>query len=158
MKRIVFLAIIMVGISCSKEHSVEKKNPDESLKPQTSIELLLKNEVSIDMNNLSPNTGYYRIHKFNENKDGVIKSFKIDDKIDIPNTNLTMVFVSYSVGSDIVRIIKYVIKDNGKYYITNKYYSSYDDDPFKNGMPEESKKILEKAEKWEKSNESIDWW
>jgi hypothetical protein len=66
--------------------------------------------------------------------------------------------ISFEVKKgDIIRLSEYVIKENGKYYVINKYFSSYDDDPFKNGLGEESKKILEKEEKWKESNESI-WW
>ena len=87
----------------------------------------------------------------------LMKQDQIDEQIKIPKTKFELVLYSYSIGGDIIRLSEYVIKENGKYYVINKYFSSYDDDPFKNGLGEESKKILEKEEKWKESNESI-WW
>jgi hypothetical protein len=109
------------------------------------------------LENIKNSEGVYENHLLLINKENVIKSLKIDEQIKIPKTKFELVLYSYSIGGDIIRLSEYVIKENGKYYVINKYFSSYDDDPFKNGLGEESKKILEKEEKWKESNESI-WW
>ena len=67
-----------------------------------------------------------------------------------------LIFYRYSIGTDIVKKTEYMRKMDGLYYPYSVYYSSYNDDPFKNGKGEEAKKVLTKAEEWEK-NENI-WW
>ena len=154
-KTLLFAAIILaLLISCNQKY---KDEPKIIFAPKSSTEELLKQEMENSLENIKNSEGVYENHLLIINKENVIKSLKIDEQIKIPKTKFELVLYSYSIGGDIIRLSEYVIKENGKYYVINKYFSSYDDDPFKNGLGEESKKILEKEEKWKESNESI-WW
>ena len=141
-------------MSCKNYHNDEQKI---IFSPKSSTIELLKQGMENSLENIKNSEGVYENHLLLINKENVIKSLKIDEQIKIPKTKFELVLYSYSIGGDIIRLSEYVIKENGKYYLINKYFSSYDDDPFKNGLGEESKKILEKEEKWKESNESI-WW
>lgn len=156
MKKSLLIATVisMLLISCKNNHNDEKKI---IFSPKSSTIELLKQGMENSLENIKNSEGVYENHLLLINKENVIKSLKIDEQIKIPKTKFELVLYSYSIGGDIIRLSEYVIKENGKYYIINKYFSSYDDDPFKNGLGEEAKKILEKEEKWKESNESI-WW
>ena len=156
MKKSLLIATVisMLLISCKNNHNDEQKI---IFSPKSSTIELLKQGMENSLENIKNSEGVYENHLLLINKENVIKSLKIDEQIKIPKTKLELVLYSYSIGGDIIRLSEYVIKENGKYYIINKYFSSYDDDPFKNGLGEEAKKILEKEEKWMESNESV-WW
>lgn len=146
--------ISILLMSCKNYHTDEQKI---IFSPKSSTIELLKQGMENSLENIKNSEGVYENHLLLINKENVIKSLKIDEQIKIPKTKFELVLYSYSIGGDIIRLSEYVIKENGKYYVINKYFSSYDDDPFQNGLGEESKKILEKEEKWKESNESI-WW
>lgn len=156
MKKSLLIATVisMLLISCKNNHNDEQKI---IFSPKSSTIELLKQGMENSLENIKNSEGVYENHLLLINKENVIKSLKIDEQIKIPKTKFELVLYSYSIGGDIIRLSEYVIKENGKYYIINKYFSSYDDDPFKNGLGEEAKKILEKEEKWMESNESV-WW
>ncbi len=154
-KKILLTVVISAFlISCKQDQSAESKPVFE---PKSSTIELLKQGMENSLEDIKHSNGFYYNHMLLLNKDNILKSFKIDEQISIPKTKYELVLYSYSVGGDIIRASEYVVKENGKYYVLNKYFSSYDDDPFKNGLTEESKLILEKEKKWTESNGSI-WW
>jgi hypothetical protein len=92
-----------------------------------------------------------------KHKDEILKTFEIVEKDTIPGKDIVLVFYRYSVGADIVRETSYLKKIDDKWYIHTHYYSSYDNDPYKNGKPIEGKALLEKKSKWEEESKDI-WW
>lgn len=48
-------------------------------------------------------------------------------------------------------------KIDNKWFIHSAYYSSFDEDPFKNGRGAEAKEMLKKADQWEKGDDKL-WW
>lgn len=92
-----------------------------------------------------------------KHKNEILKTIEVVEKDTIPGKDFILVFYRYSVGADIVHETAYMKQINSKWYIHPAYYSSYDDDPFKNGKGVEGKALLDKADKWEKADENI-WW
>lgn len=131
---------------------------EKTFDAQNSVEDLAKVLMDVKLLETGKYTVNYKNSKLASHSRGIIESLKVVEKIEVPNTPLTAVFLSYSVGIDIVRESFYAIKDNGKYYVYSGYISSYEDDPFKNGMKKEGKALVEKMNKWKKSNEDIPWW
>ena len=154
MKKIFFALFISIFLISCKENITETR---KGIKPKkTEIELLKERyEFLIEESKLF--NGIYENSKYLKHKDDLLNSIKIAESVNIEDTNVFLVFYSFNVGIDIVRKTMYMVNEDGMFYISNKYYSSYDDDPFKNGHSEEGKKILKKAEKWKEENKDINW-
>ncbi|MGI8600219.1 MAG: hypothetical protein ACR2KB_13275 [Chitinophagaceae bacterium] len=106
--------------------------------------------------NMSNPTAYdARYYFLKKHKDEVLKTLEVVEEVEVQK-DVVLIFYRYSIGTDIVKQTIYMRKIDGKYLPYSKYYSSYEDDPFKNGKPDEGKALLKKAEEWEK-NENI-WW
>lgn len=98
-----------------------------------------------------------RRYMLSQNREEILNSLKVNDEIEIEGTNLRMIFYSFNVGSDIIREAEVFSEREGKWLMAG-YFSSYEDDPFGNGKGNEGKKLLEKADSWEESNDLIDWY
>ena len=155
MKKLVLPILVSFLLSSCNENA--QKETKIIFEPKTTTLELLKQRLDNTLESIRGFDGVYENHLLLKNKENVLNSLKIDEQIQIPKTKFELVLYSYSIGGDIIRHSEFVTKENGKFYIINKYFSSYDDDPFKNGLGEECKKILEKESKWNESNESI-WW
>lgn len=126
----------------------EAKNTiDETLKAKMVYDFQFYDEIPLTDN------AYFISH----HKDEILKTFEIVEKDTIPGKDIVLVFYRYSVGADIVHETSYMKKIDDKWYIHSHYYSSYDNDPFNNGNPIESKQLLEKKSKWENESKDI-WW
>lgn len=148
MKIIYFLFLAMGFIACSGTGSHENRilNADT---PQEDLLQTLKNSYLNSGYDISTLQGY----KINKHKEEIAKTIKIADTFHIKGYGQTLVLYSYSIGSDILRESVNYKKENGKWYKTFLYSSSYDDDPFKDGNSTRAKEILEKEEKWIEESE-----
>ncbi len=102
-----------------------------------------------------PNAYDARHYFLKKHRDEVIKTLEIVEEVEVQK-DVVLIFYRYSIGTDIVKQTTYMRKIDGKYLPYNKYYSSYDDDPFQNGKGDEGKALIKKAGEWEE-NEKI-WW
>jgi len=127
-------------------------NSDQSTMKGT-LEKYLDYFYMREMNEQLTDDGYfYSIHK-----DEIHKTLEIVEKDSIPGKDFILVFFRYSVGAEVAHRSFYLKQIDGKWFIHTSYYSSYQDDPYKNGKPEEAKKMLAKVEDWEKGDDNI-WW
>ena len=96
-------------------------------------------------------------HYISEHMDEVLKTLEVSEVDTIPGKDFVLVFYRYSIGVEIAHATEYMKKIEGKYYLYQKYFSSYDDDPFKNGRSEEAKALLKKMGEWTDADKGI-WW
>lgn len=95
---------------------------------------------------------YYFLKK---HKEEVLKSLEVVEEVEVKK-EVALVFYKYNVGAETAKGTMYFRKMDNLYIPYSVYFSSYQDDPFKNGKPEEGKRVLEKKDEWEK-NENV-WW
>lgn len=138
---LLFLAIVLIACSGTASHENKILNADT---PQEDLLQTLKNSYLKSDYDISTLYGY----KTNKHKEEIAKTIKIADTFHIKGYGQTLVLYSYSIGSDIFRESKNYKKENGKWYTTYFYATSYDDDPFKDGNSTRAKEILEKKDKW----------
>ena len=81
-------------------------------------------------------------HYIFDHKDEVSKTLEVAEVDTIPGKDFVLVFYRYSIGVEIVHLSEYMKKIDGKYFLYLKYFSSYEDDPFKNDRGEEGKALL----------------
>jgi hypothetical protein len=96
-----------------------------------------------------------RIYYLRKHKDEVLKMLEVVEEVEVEK-DVFLVFYKYSIGTETAKGTNYMRKVDGLYIPYSKYYSSYSDDPFKNGKGEEAKALLKKSDEWS-SNENI-WW
>lgn len=152
MKNFNFLILVLILNSCN---GVQNENTHLTFHPEKSIEKLIEGYFNYHLEGSKMSDGFelnYRMQKF---KDDGIKSLKVVDKIAIPKTNLTAVFYSYNLGSDVIREVEFVSKVDNLYLISDKYYSSYTNDPFGNGDTKAAKILMEKIDRWESDPEEL---
>jgi hypothetical protein len=149
MKRLLLSSItILILCSCSgdnQNHSTNEFKPSNK-----SIETLKEFLRIICKNNIDAESAFLR-----KNENEVLKTLEVLEEIEC-ESEVFIVFYRYSIGTTTVKNTKYLRKVDNLYYPFFKHYSTYSDDPFKNGKGEAAKKILKKAEDWQ-SDESI-WW
>lgn len=155
------IALLATVSSCNQKTSNAGGGDDfvkiKKATAQTTIEGTLKESIAYDLQfseqiQIQDKAAFQAKHK-----DEILKTIEVVQKDSIPGKNIILVYYRYSVGADIVRNTNYMKQIDGKWYIHSKYYSSYDDDPFGNGKGEEGKKIIKKADEWEKESKDI-WW
>jgi hypothetical protein len=162
MKRIFSLtALSAILFSCGEKNS-NTTGGDIFVKvkkatAQNTIEGTLKESLAYDLQFSEQVQIHDRAVFQAKHKDEILKTIEVVQKDSIPGKDIVLVYYRYSVGADIVRSTSYMKQIDGKWYVHSKYYSSYEDDPFGNGKGEEGKKILKKAEDWEKESNEI-WW
>lgn len=125
----------------------------ETQYPSDTVEQTIKNAIAPDKGYFWDDVSYFR----HQHRDEILKTLKIEEKIEVKGTDLCLVLYSYSVASQIKKRSQWFRKVDGKWALCNKYFSTYDDDPLGNGDKDYAEEILEKAEKWEESSENI-WW
>ncbi|GET23278.1 hypothetical protein [Prolixibacter denitrificans] len=121
--------------------------------PQDTIEQTLKTGL-VPINGYFWNDVDYFRH---QHRDEILKTLKVEEKIEVKGSDLCLVLFSYSVASQIKKRAQWFRKVDGKWTFCATYFSQYDDDPLGNGDKESAKKLLEKADKWEESSKEI-WW
>lgn len=89
-----------------------------------------------------------------KHKDEFMKNLEIVEEVEVQK-DVFIVFYRTSIAADTYKRKMYFRKMDGLYIPYYKYYSSYSDDPFKNGKGEEAKALLKKADEWEKNTA---WW
>lgn len=146
MKKLILLATILL-LSCNNSQSESNNDKEVRFLAQKSIQKLIEERHKLMVKEAGKRTGFKEEYLLNKYKDDAIKSLKINDSIIIDGTDLTSVFYSYNLGTDVHREHTFLRKIDGNYTI-EPYISNYDDDPFKNGKPEQSKIIFEKINKW----------
>ena len=149
MKKI-FLSAITILILCSCSGANQQQLTDEFKPSKKSIETLKELLRFICKKNIDAQSAFLR-----KNENEIMKTLEVLEEFECENEVL-LVFYRYSIGTTTVKNTKYLRKVDNIYYPFFKIYSTYDEDPFKNGKGEAAKKILKKAEDW-KSDESI-WW
>jgi hypothetical protein len=81
----------------------------------------------------------------------------VSDSMQITN-DLTVVFFSYSVKSDVVRGVEWVRKIDDKYFLSFVYLSEYSVDPeFKDHDKNKLTALITKIDKWKESSSEV-WW
>ncbi|GAB3194116.1 hypothetical protein GCM10027293_01630 [Pontibacter aydingkolensis] len=121
--------------------------------PSETIEASLKDGI-VPEKDYFLNDGMYFRYK---HRDEILRTLKVEEKIEVKGTDLCLVLYSYSVASQIKRTSQWFRLVDNKWTFCNKYFSAYDDDPFGNGDKAFAKEVLEKAEKWEETSKNI-WW
>jgi hypothetical protein len=149
MKKIL-LSIITVLILCSCSGANQQQSSNEFKPSKTSIETLKELLRMICKNNIDAESAFLR-----KNETEILKTLEVLEEFEC-ESEVFIVFYRYSIGTTTVKNTRYFRKVDNFYYPFFKIYSTYDNDPFKNGKGEAAKKILKKAEDW-KSDESI-WW
>ena len=158
MKKIYYIITLFIINTSCKEIDI-KSNSENTLMIETSnsIKGIIFNQIKLELNEAKNLDGIYQNHKYNENRKQILESIKIVEKVAIPKLDLIAVFYNYYVGTDIIRKTEFVKKEENNYYIFYKYFSSYDNDPFKNGEPEKGKELMKKIDNWTEGNKDIDW-
>ena len=161
MKNIItFCAIIITATSCKEQSNSPVGSDYVTIKKamaQNTIEGTLKASMEYDFQFSDQVPLTDKAYFNSKHKDEILKTIEVVQKDSISGKDIVLVYYRYSVGADIVRSTNYMKQIDGKWYIHSKYYSSYDDDPFGNGKGEEGKKIIKKADDWEKESKEI-WW
>ena len=121
--------------------------------PNETIEQTLKNGLVPSNAYFLNDVDYFRHQHRNE----ILKTFKIEEQIDVKGTDLSLALFSYSVASQIKKKAQWFRKVDGKWTFCTTYFSNYIDDPLGNGDKDLTKELLEKADKWEESSKNI-WW
>lgn len=147
--------LIATLISCDTKNRIDT---EYGIHPKNNEKDLLVERQKFIVEDSKRFDGIYKNYIYSKYSDDAINSIKIVDKIDVPKTKLSVIFYSFNLGTEIIRETVYMIKENDKYFIHNEYFSSYDDDPYRNGQGEEGKELLKKIEKWESENENINWY
>ena len=119
--------------------------------PQDTIVQTLKNGIVPTKGYFWNDADYFR----HQHRDEILKTLKIEEKIEVKGTDLCLALYSYSVASQIKKSAVWFRKVDGKWTFCTKYFSKYDDDPLGNGDKDIAEELLEKAEKWEESSEKI---
>jgi hypothetical protein len=153
MKKLILTILAITLLSCNQNQENQKKYFAQST-PMATIKISYERYFNSIANDLTAYSDYY---KYTHRKE-ILKTLTIAKVISVKNTNIKIVFYSYSIGSVIIRYSNYMKLYNGKYYFGKGYYSSYDDDPFKNGHPVEAKKLIDEVDNWRKDNENIEWY
>ena len=161
MKNIItFCAIIITATSCKEQSNLPVGSDNVTIKKamaQNTVEGTLKASMEYDFQFSDQVSLTDKAYFNSKHKDEILKTIEVVEKDTIPGKDIVLVFYRYSVGADIVHATSYMKQIDGKWYIHSKYYSSYDDDPFKNGKPTEGKALLDKSSKWEDESKDI-WW
>ncbi|MFA6056759.1 MAG: hypothetical protein WC756_01070 [Taibaiella sp.] len=152
----------LIVISCEQRTKAETKSTvsDEAIiGADSTIMGTLKGSMKYNLVDEIRNKPIFDAKSYFISKHGdeILRTLEIADTTYIPGVDLYMVFFRYSVGADIIRETTYMKKIDNRWFTYYKYFSSYYDDPFGNGLGSEGKKLLEKGEEWEKSNKAI-WW
>jgi len=91
-----------------------------------------------------------------KHRDAMLKTLEVVETAEVET--IAASFVRYSIGGNIYRQVKWLRKVDGTWYVSQRaYYSSYGDDPFKDGNPERAKQLLKRTDQWEKDSAPI-WW
>lgn len=163
MKKIALCFILILSLVSCKEGKKLKEvksitNTPMKAVADTSIIGTIKNCYNLQIHYLSIDQtvdGSYYVAK---NREELLNSIKIKDIVKITNKDLSLVFFTYSIKSDLVNRVMYMRELEGKWFIhSNQYFSEYDDDPFSNGDATTGKEILKKADNWKKSTDNV-WW
>jgi len=150
MKNLLSIISLVVLVSCSDRGVKNQTTVGENI-PHKDLLQTIKNEYLY----FNYDLGRYEDYILNKNKIEISQNLKIADTFVIKSFEQTLVFYSYSIGSDIIRETQYYKKDkdNGKWYRTSLYLSSYNnEDPFKDGNGSRAKEILDKSSDWEEDN------
>jgi hypothetical protein len=144
-----FLLILLTACGAAVS---DKKLPEAKTTPLETVKEIVEYDISSDYHKISAPGNYEYTHK-----DEVLKTLEIAEVDTIPSKDFVLVFYRYSIGSEIAHSTTYMKKIDGKYFLYPKYFSSYDDDPFKNGRGIEGKALLKKEEDWKNADKDI-WW
>lgn len=151
MKQIALLLISFFLIACSGNEPDRSQLFNEET-PHKDLLQTIKNSYLNSNYDVSVLYGF----KLNKHKKEIAESIKIADTFHISGYDQTLVLYSYSIGSDIIRETANFKKEDGKWFRTFLYSSSYDDDPFKDGNVSRAKEILVKEEKWNEESEELE--
>lgn len=162
MKNILLItSFVLLVVSCDEKNNINSVaivNSGHEATADTSIIGTLKNLYKLQLHYMSKDQtvdGNYFVVK---NGKELISSIAIKDVIKIPNKDLSQVYFTLSIKSDLVNKVAYMRQLDGKWFIHSvQYFSEYDDDPFKNGDPSGGKEIIKKSDNWREATENI-WW
>jgi hypothetical protein len=157
MKNFFYLLVLFISIISCKSKIDNEIEGITNIESSNSVKGIIYNKIKNDVEQAKKSDGVYSSHKFNQNGKEILESIKIVEEIEIPKTDLILVFYHFYVGTDIIRNTEFVKKEENNYYLVYKYFSSYDDDPFRNGEPEKGKELLKKLDGWKEGNKDIYW-
>ena len=90
-----------------------------------------------------------------QHRDEMLRTLEIVEVVE--TEKMGAAFVRYSVGAHIYRKGIWMRKVDGSWRVLlTQYISSFGDDPFRDGKPQEAKKLIKRVEEWEKDSEN--WW
>jgi hypothetical protein len=100
--------------------------------------------------NIFDHQAFLRAHR-----DEMLKTLEI---VDVTQTDkIAVAFVRYSVGSNVYREGVWMRRVDGRWRVcSSQYFSSFGDDPFNDGKPDEAKKLIKRLDDWEKDAKT--WW
>jgi len=166
MKKILFLFLLVAFIGCKPEI---KPTENKSYEFSSIKDLLIYNIIgNLDKSiKIFPDGMYYndvviydRSKFINMNWQEIKNTFLINDSANITK-DLTVVFISYSVKSDVIREVEWVRKINDKYFTSSIYLSLYGDyrdrKDFENINEGTITSLIARIKKWEDSSSNT-WW
>ncbi len=92
---------------------------------------------------------YDRVAFVQAHRDEMLKTLEVVETKE--SANIGVAFIRYSVGTKMYRKGIWMRKVDGNWRVCqSQYFSTYGDDPFKDGKPDDAKKLIERVDEWEK--------
>lgn len=164
------ISLILLLMSCIQNQNEvgeleseidNSQNIQVSIEPDTTVEGTLRLFFENRITNL-PAIYYLQDENyfFKVNKEEILRTLEIVEKVFIEGTDLCVVFYRYSIGTQFKRGTRYFRQVNGRWTIHDGFYhysEYYTTDPFNNGRGLEAKRLLEKIDEWEDNPDEV-WW
>lgn len=157
MKYYSLLLLFFCHFSCKENDISENQDWEKGIKVSPNVDESLKSFVKGQLGFCCKNSYMADYYHICEHKNELLRSLEIVEKIEVPTKKLILVFYKYSIGADVVRKTLWFKKLEGKWFLFDRNISSNEEDPFQDGNPDEAKKVLERAGKWNKESEDV-WW
>lgn len=109
-KPIVLSYLLFLVTVCSCENPSNNLQVQKEIQPQkTEIELLIERQKYI-LEESKRFSGFYENFIYNKYADDALNSLRIIEKVDIPNTKLSLIFYNFNLGTEIIRKTDYILK------------------------------------------------
>ena len=160
MNKIIFILCVSMALlfGCSKtEQPIQKTTLENSANLPESFSGLVKYFYESEGTPEFPKILMYDRYAFlNKYSSEINRTLQLNDSI--VTENVAVAFYTYSIGPTNYHGRKWFRKVDGHWHLSiSQYFSSYEEDPFNDGMPERAKEIIKKAETWMKPSKNV-WW
>lgn len=137
--------------SIANSHSINTSTPQETAKSYVrEFEWRLPEPEYAYLIDLQDRMLFLKAHR-----DEMVKTLEAVDFAD--DGNIGVAFMRYTVGSKVYRESIWMRKMDAKWTASSRqYYSTISDDPFGDGKPADAKKLISRADEWEK--DAKEWW